>query len=357
MNDASRRSRIAFLWVGVIAPLAILAFSAMVLLAWMPDLPDPMAIHWGADGVNGYGPKSSYIPLTLGIGAAIVLFDAALALFAHRLPQSSAEPTIGPWSATSRFLGAINLGIAALMSLLSISGAAMQRGLSDAADTPDITGWMILGLLLLGGFTVLGWFLQPKHPRSAVQHGAPASGITLAASERAAWFGTVAMNRVGAVVIFGLLAVYLAVTAFAVARAPYDGWSAASILLVMSVVVLIAIGCGIAFRVRVNAGGLRVRSFLGWPDTRIPTGDIAKIEVIRIDPLAEFGGWGWRIGTDGRRGVVLRAGEALQVTRASGSTFVVTIDGAEQAAALLQAYVDAAASDPESGRTHTGGAS
>ncbi|HWV50232.1 MAG TPA: DUF1648 domain-containing protein [Microbacterium sp.] len=349
MNDDARRSRTAFVLVGLIAPLVLLLLSAAVIVAWMPDLPDPIAIHWGADGVDGFGPKWSYIPLTLGIGAAVVLFDAALALFAHRLPQSGAAPTVGPWSATSRFLGAINLGIAALMSTLAIAGAAMQRGLSDAADTPDITGWMIIGFVLAAGFTVLGWFLQPKPPLSAVESGEPAGGMSLATSERAAWFGTVAMHRVGAIVITGLCAVYLSVTVFAVARAPHDGWTAASILLVMSVVLLVAIGCGIAFRVSVTAGGLRVRSFLGWPDTRIPVDDITRIDVVRIDPLTEFGGWGWRFGTDGRRGVVLRSGEALQVTRSNGRVFVVTIDRAHQAAALLQAYVDAAASDRTTG--------
>ena len=352
MNDGARRSRTAFLWVGVITPLVVLALAAVMILAWTPELPDPIAIHWGADGVNGYAPLWTYIALTVGIGAAVVLFDAAIALFAHRLPQSSTRPAVRPWSATARGLGAINLGVAVLIAFLAVSGAAIQRGLSDAADAPTIVGWTGIGLALFGVFGVLGWFLQPKSPASAVGRGEPAGGVSLATTERAAWFGTVAMHRVGWIVIISLCAVYLAVTAFAVARAPYDGWTGAWILLVLSVVVLIAIGCGIAFRVRVTARGLRVRSFFGWPDTRIPVGDIAKVEVVRIDPMAEFGGWGWRIGTDGRRGVVLRAGEALQVTRSSGRVFVVTIDGAQQAAALLQAYVNAEASD----RT-TGGAS
>jgi hypothetical protein len=39
---------------------------------------------------------------------------------------------------------------------------------------------------------------------------------------------------------------------------------------------------------------------------------------------------------DGRRGIVLRAGEALQITRTDRRVFVVTVDGASDAAAVLE---------------------
>lgn len=83
-----------------------------------------------------------------------------------------------------------------------------------------------------------------------------------------------------------------------------------------------------------------MRSILGWPNTRIPLDRIERVEVVQIAPMAEFGGWGWRISPDGRRGVVLRGGEALQVTDDRGKVFVVTVDGAEVAVATLQAYLD-----------------
>ncbi|MBD3752872.1 MAG: hypothetical protein IE935_10685 [Micrococcales bacterium] len=50
-----------------------------------------------------------------------------------------------------------------------------------------------------------------------------------------------------------------------------------------------------------------------------------------------------RFAIDGRRGVVLRRGEALEVTRRSGRVFVVTVDDASTASALLIALRQRAA--------------
>ncbi len=93
-----------------------------------------------------------------------------------------------------------------------------------------------------------------------------------------------------------------------------------------------------AFRVRIGArrtaravaGGLARRS-------RSRPADIASVRAIDVDPFAEFGGWGLRYGLDGRYGVVLRRGEALEVTRVGGRRFVVTVDDAQTAAAALAA--------------------
>ncbi|MBW8732107.1 MAG: DUF1648 domain-containing protein [Terrabacter sp.] len=54
-----------------------------------------------------------------------------------------------------------------------------------------------------------------------------------------------------------------------------------------------------------------------------------------VSPLGDFGGWGWRIGVDGRRGYVTRAGEALVVHRIREPDVVVTVDDADEAAAVL----------------------
>lgn len=331
MNDAARRSRTAFRWVGLIAPLAVLALAAAVVLAWLPELPDPIAIHWGTGGANGFAPKWSYILLSVGIAAAVVIFVAALALFAHRMPQSSTKPSVGPWSAATRAIAAINLGVAVLIAFLAVSGAAIQRGLSDATDSPDIVGWMGIGFALCGVSGVLGWFLQPKSPVRPEEQGAAAGSIPLAASERAVWFGTASMARSGVVVLVSALALLAVMTAFFVAQG-HDSWW---MLALLTAVMTLLIGTMLAFRVRVSADGLRARSLLGWPNNRIPLGRIAKVETVQLDPFREFGGWGWRIATDGRRGIVLRAGEALQITRTDGRVFVVTVDGASDAAAVL----------------------
>lgn len=331
MNDDARRSRTAFLWVGLSAPLALLVAAAVVIIAWMPELPDPIAIHWGGDGVNGYAAKWAYIPLVLGIGVAVVVLTAVLATVAYRLPQSSVKPAIGPWSSTTRFLGALNLGLGALIATIAVAGAWLQRGLSDAAETPDIGIPTLIAFALMAGLTVLGWFLQPAPPVSAIEP-APAGSIPLATTERAAWFGTATMARSGVIVLIAALGLLAVMTVFFLALGEDGSW----VILIVTVVMALVIGTMVVFRVRVNADGLRVRSLLGWPDTRIALDRIGSVETVQVDPFREFGGWGWRLALDGRRGVVLRAGEALQVTQTDGRVFVVTVDGASAAAATLE---------------------
>lgn len=336
-----RRARAAFWWVGVIVPLALLALAAAVVLSWLPDLPDPVAMHWSGQGPDGFGPRwTVFVPLL--VAAAIVAGFAALALFAHRMPSSSpsgggvADARRTPqWSMTARLLGATSLGSAGLMALVTIAGAGAQRGLADAADAADITGSVLLGLAVLVALAVVGWFLQPRVEPAAAA-GREAVPVELAATERAAWFGTVSIARRGAVALGVLWLVLASVAAFALASGEAgDGSAGGWILAAAAVVLLVVIGGSLVFRVRVSPSGLRVRSALGWPDTRIGLNEIDKVEVVAVNPLAEFGGWGWRLAVDGRRGVVLRRGEALQIVQRSGRVFVVTVDGAAEAAAVL----------------------
>ncbi|OMQ13877.1 hypothetical protein A7K94_0220525 [Modestobacter sp. VKM Ac-2676] len=67
----------------------------------------------------------------------------------------------------------------------------------------------------------------------------------------------------------------------------------------------------------------------------MPLAEVAEAGVTDVRPFRTFGGWGYRVGRDGRAGVVLRAGAALEVVRGNGRRFVVTVPGAAQAAALL----------------------
>ncbi|WP_292701315.1 DUF1648 domain-containing protein [Microbacterium sp. 69-10] len=334
------RARAVFLRVGVIAPLVLLALSVVIVAAWLPELPDPVGIHWSGDGgPDGFAPKGMLF-FTPAVGAGVVGLLAVLAWFAHRMPGANrglpAGAPVPQWSPTARFLGAINLGMGLFMGLLTVSTADAQRGLADAADAPDITPWMFIGFGALIVGTIIGWFAQPHV--APIEPWVAATGTPpLTDTERMAWFGTATMARTGVVVLGVAMLVLLGVTAFVVARAPEDGWGTAWLLIGLCALMLVVICCMFAFRVRVDRRGLQVRSLLGWPSSRISLDDIERVQVVPVNPLADFGGWGWRIAMDGRRGVVLRTGEALQVTQRSGRVFVVTVDGAADAGSVLQA--------------------
>lgn len=334
MTAEVRRARTAFLRLGVMAPLMLLGLSLAVVLVWMPQLPDPVAIHWSGSGPDGFGPRwTATLPSLIGIG--MVLVAAATVLIVHRVPpgtagERTARAARAPWSATARFLGAMNLGLAAFIASLTVVAAGIQRGLSDAADAPEIAPWLFLAVALLLIGAILGWVLQPPTPPFTPRPISP-EGTPILASETVAWFGEVSMARSGKIVLGTALALLTVLAAVTFALDPRAG----GIVLATLLLVLVAIACTVVFRVRVNAEGLRVRSLIGWPSTRIPLADVERVQITDIDPFSEFGGWGWRIGLDGRRGVVMRKGEALQVTH-GGRVFVVTVDGAAEAAAVLE---------------------
>jgi hypothetical protein len=102
----------------------------------------------------------------------------------------------------------------------------------------------------------------------------------------------------------------------------------------------LVVGSSLAARVWVDRRGLTVRAPLGFPAVTIPLDEIAAVDVIQVSALGDYGGWGWRIGRRGRPGVVFHSGDALQVTRGDGRRFVVTVDGAQEAAALLTSLTD-----------------
>ena len=359
-NAEIHRARTLFRWVGLYLPLALLLGSLVTVAIWLPRLPDPAAMHWGRTGADGFGPRWTALGPPL-LGIAVVLLIGLLAFSAHRLPGAGTAQNRGGvvtdregvprWSATARFLGAMNLGVAGLLSFLSLVAAGVQIGLADARHAPDIGPWMLLGSAIAVVLAVAGWLLQPR-----VEHASgvatPAEPAPLGKDERVAWIGTATIGRAGAWVLGPLL---LAPFALAVALSATGQPMAWVFLLVIVLASAVALVCSV-FHVRVSSAGLSARSLVGWPRIRVPVDEIDAVGVVPVAPMADFGGWGWRIGLDGRMGVVLRAGDALEVRRRTGRTIVVTVEGAEQAASVLAAMVERGRREGSGGsRTFEGG--
>ncbi|WFR71429.1 hypothetical protein P9209_20975 [Prescottella defluvii] len=84
----------------------------------------------------------------------------------------------------------------------------------------------------------------------------------------------------------------------------------------------------------VDGRGLETRYVLTGGRRRIPLDEIARADVVEIGLINRYGGIGYRVGPDGV-GLLTRPGAALRITRGDGSKFTVTVDGADQAAAVL----------------------
>ncbi|KAA9130644.1 hypothetical protein [Microbacterium caowuchunii] len=181
---------------------------------------------------------------------------------------------------------------------------------------------------------LLAWLVQPRVAAAETAGDVPAAPLPLRTGERAVWLRTGTMAT-GAIV--GITLAVVAVCIAAILSWVADGGVAAVILSALAVVVLLLAVSSTVFRVRADERGLRVASLLGVPPFQVPLTDVAAAARVTIEPMGEFGGWGMRVGPGGRFGVLLRRGEAIEVTRRSGKRFVVTVGDAGTGAALLEA--------------------
>lgn len=322
MNDSTVIRR--FTIVGLVLPLGITAVAIIVQAIALPQLPDPAAVHWGTNGVDGSGPAWSYLVLTLLFGVGFPLW---LGLSARpRLKAGSRG-----WS--FRFLAAFALGFAAFGAVTWTWAVLMQRGLDSWTDAPSVVPAIIVGAVMGVAAGFAGYAAQPK--TVTVFDELPAAHVEVASGERVAWLGVAKAGKGSVGVIIGSLVILVAIAMLCWAVQQY-----AAMWLTIAVVVLIAV-LGLTMTeadVRVDASGVEVRGPAGWPKSRIAIDDIAGASAINAEALGSFGGWGWRR-VPGALGVILRNGEALKVDRKQGHSLVVTVDDAATAAALVNALL------------------
>ena len=328
--DPVRRARRVYLIVAVWIPSAITTLAVGLMLLWLPDVPATIAVHWGANGrPDGFGPAWSSPLIAAAVGYGLCALFAAMGLATRRS---------GEWGPTLRFLGALSLGTTTFLMVLVTVSFALQRGLTDAADAPGVAVPLIAGLISGALAGAVGWFAQPA---VTVSGGTPARDVpkvALSDGEHAAWFRTTAMSRPALIAIVGVT-LLMAVLGIVLAVAGGELWWLFAALALLFAALS---ATSFVFRVSVTAGGLRVRSIAGLPRFAVPLTDVESVSVVRVDPAAEFGGWGFRVGLDGRFGIVLHAGEAIEVVRRRGRTFVVTVDDAATGAGLLTALAERA---------------
>ncbi|MFT3661701.1 MAG: hypothetical protein QM809_09930 [Gordonia sp. (in: high G+C Gram-positive bacteria)] len=104
---------------------------------------------------------------------------------------------------------------------------------------------------------------------------------------------------------------------------------------------------GRGVRLRLDRETVEFRGLGGLIRIRIPLEKVVRAEVVRVDPFADFGGWGYRIGAFGRfrgvKGFVGRRGEAVLVvhTDAGGpgsqAREIAVVDDARAAAGAINA--------------------
>jgi hypothetical protein len=308
--------------VAVIVPFAFAVIGVALQLAWLPELPETVATHWGFNGEpDSFGPTWT-MPLLLGVLGMLIpaLFGGILA--------RTVRPE-GP-TATQKVLAVASLFVGTILSVIVTSSLAIQRGLPVGSSSPTILP--VLGVAV--GFSLLlaagGWFFMPRAV-SGASTPAPAKPVLVAPGELVVWVGHARFSTWVVILLCAIVAVVTAIMVFVIALR--GAWPLAVVPVVLGLSLL-----GTAnWRVRVDADGLTVRPTLGWPQYRVALSDVASANTTNVVPLGEFGGYGIRWGLGRRLGVITRGGEALEVQRRDGRAVVITVDDAATAAGLLTA--------------------
>lgn len=308
----------------LVAALAIV--PALVMWARRDEFPARVATHWGASGQPDDWTSLGAALVTAGV-LTLVMPLVLLAL--------------GAAMRAIRELAALALGMAVFLAGVSQGATWAQRGTdgSGQISIARVLGGALVAALLVG---IAAWLVlagvaapEPRLPGGRTPTAAP---LDLPDGARVAWFGGVRVAR-GPLVFAGtVLVVALALDAWLWLRV--DRGIAAVVLLVTLVA---ALGLAMfASRVTIDQRGVRL-SALGVPFVRIPLAAITGASVDpHVEPLGNYGGWGWRLGHDGRSsGLVTSAGEGLVVQRGDQRDLVVTIDRADEAAAVLATLLDA----------------
>lgn len=329
MKDMKSVSRSGLLSSGPVRPVvaafpfvAAIVTAATIYASLSTRLPDPLATHFSIDGrADGYSATHGF--LTEFLVALLVLGVGFGLLSRLRVPSAAT-----PWLIATGYALAAGLGFPLCLTLL---------GNADVADASAVRlpPWqlaMTFVVVLLAG--ALGRLLGGVAPRPPKPEPAAAPRLDLPAGTTAGWSRTVSsppLVALGALMLSAGLVLVLV------------GGGLSGVPLLASGAVVLAVT---SVRVTVDRRGLTLAPTLlpaGIRFRRIPLDQVAEAASRQIVPFAEFGGWGYRIRSD-RSGLVLRSGEGMVVLLTSGRQFMVTVDDAATAAALLNTYADRARS-------------
>lgn len=333
---ALRGARWAARIVGLVLPLVTTLILAVLLVAWLPRMPAHTAVHWNAAGeADGFASPALNAVLfpVVSLLYTALYFVPLLAPLQARLRQQPPQQDGVIWGPMHRLMPALTLGMTLANALMALLITVPQLDLADGSDLAP-NPWIGLAMLTAPLIAVPAYFVQPRLTVSGGRTLRMREPLKLSATERIAWVGTVEPSKPYLWVAFTGLAALVAVSLIPVISGEFSAWGA-GLLWGLSVLTLGLLAVSARFTVRIDSRGLEVRSALGWPRLRVPPSEIVEAGTANILPFGEFGGWGWRLGVDGRTGIVMRAGDSLVVKRHTKKDLVITIDGAADAAAVL----------------------
>lgn len=307
--------RMQRLFVGVALPALFVGLTLVPWLAVRGDLPSPIAIHFDGSGVaNGSAP----VAVHLLVSAAFTVSASAVLVWAAWRSTSA----LGLEAAIATFIGW-------LISLLNTMVLFANRGHDDWHEVTLGSGaaW---GATMSALGASLPVALMVRRAARNTARSAPDT-MELGAADRVAWFGRASSLPLA---MGALLLVFVGT----VVLLSFGGGGAPTGLAVLAggltMVSFMSLDVAVSERgVRVRAGALH------WPRVELDLAEIEGAHPVDFKPL-QWGyasGWGYRgsLRLFGKAAWVLRAGPALELDLTGGRRFMVTVDDAAEAAAVL----------------------
>jgi Protein of unknown function (DUF1648) len=321
MNDATNThpaSTVRIVAVSLVLPLVIAIAAMAVAFSLASHLPTRIPVHWDLAGhPNGFGSPYEFPIIFVAVCVPLIaIFGGAVVFWSHH----------SPLTLLAKILAVTSVWVTVLVGTLFI-GLLLDV---NAGAHPTLV--IVLALVFAIVVSVGAWFALPPGARGVAGRAHPAAApLTLAEGERAVWTRTASASRGIIWMLIGLGLVLSAVTLFLTISTTGRYWGLSFLPLVLILVSLSMF----AWTVRVDSRGVQIRAALGIPVFRIPLDQVTSANVLDVQSVAQYGGWGIRIAMNQRIGIILRSGEALEIHRKKGLTLVVTVDDAETAAGLL----------------------
>lgn len=316
MSGSDGRLRRATASALAVVPIVAIA---VVGIALRPRLGTTVASHWSVSLVRPDGFTSTW--------GSFWVFTALTAVF-----SALGVVLIALTSCTgcSRSWAGVATLIAGSTATAWIMGAWAT---ADAGQTgTPVLGWRLaLILAALASGVAVYLLVPPSAPRLTEDAERPT--IPLREGDRISWTGVTGSRVLDAVTVL-MVVLFVAALVFALVSGQFAVWVSAILFAVVSV------GCIGLARVRliVDRRGIRLVSvLLRVPVIRVSLDSITSVTADTIEP-AQWGGWGIRISGAGLA-YVARRGPGIIIERRSGNAVAITIDHADQPAAVANALL------------------
>lgn len=322
-SSAHHPRRAGYALLGSLPSVVVLVVGLVLLRLWRSELPATVATHWGSGGVDGTADVRTVVVSVVIVAVVAALVGGLSGWFIRE-------------ARVLRVAIALVNGVVVFVTIGLVGTVGAQRGSADTSDVGVPVGALLLaGVLGLLVALASASLVRPTHLSQPPVVGAQPIE-SLAVGERFLWQRRVSASS-GSLVVLGVALLTIGALAVVLRSA----W-----LVLPCVVVVAAAAILWSARVSVDRGGVAVRGVVGWPRLTIPMHDVRRAEVAHVNALRDFGGYGQRICVYGRlrgvRGLVLRSGSGLLITRSDGSRDLVVVPDAAVAAGLVNASVSQA---------------